>query len=439
MKKAISILLTLLVLTACSQSIPKAESPPESSPESPTASPPGSLTTSSPESSAISETSKTPITAPDLPSLTAEQTGEFAPSAANFTVEAFKRAYAEKAGRNCMVSPLSVMLALSMTANGANGETLAEIEKMFGMNMSDLNESVSAYADSLPSAGKTKLNVANSIWYRDRLTVLDGFLDVNKRYYGAAVQKSAFDGKTLAEINNWVKDNTDGMIDKIIDEIPNEAVMYLINAIAFDGKWEEEYEERQVRESNFYAYDGSTQTAEMMYSGENIYIEDNYAAGFIKPYKGGNYSFAALLPNEGVSIDEYAAGLTGESLLKTLGNRSYEEVSAGLPKFKSDYGIEMSSLLKAMGVKAAFDETAADFSKLGTSPNGNIYISEVLHKTFIEVDEKGTKAAAVTAVAARDNAMHIVKTVVLDRPFVYAIIDNSTNLPIFIGVLTSVN
>jgi len=373
-------------------------------------------------------------------SVSAAAGSKFKTSAADFTVNVFKRAYSGKKGGNSMVSPLSVMTALSMAANGANAKTLAEMEKALGINMSELNPELSAYIKNLPSSKNVKVNIANSIWYRDGFAVKDSFLKTNKKFYSAKIQKSKFDKKAVSTINNWVSKNTDGMIDEILDEIPSEAVMYLINAIAFDGKWEEAYKEPSVRDGEFASYGGKKQNVRMMYSEENVYINDGKAVGFIKPYKDGNYSFAALLPNEGVNIDDYIAGLTGESLTKTLNSRSYEKVAAGLPKFKSEYGIEMSALLKSMGMKRAFDDKKADFSKLGGVPGGNIYISEVIHKTFIEVDEEGTKAAAVTEIGMARNAMPLKpKTVILDRPFVYAIIDNSTNLPIFIGVLTSVD
>jgi len=453
-KRLISVMLSLTLVTACAQKAQDTQDAPP--PEVTTTAEAETTTTTESTTATKSETvsatvSATEVTTETTASETAATTTasaiakpvvesrEFAPAAADFTVDVFKRAYAEGKGKNAMTSPLSVMLALSMTANGANGETLAEIERMFGMDLNALNERTSAFIGNLPSSNGAKLNVANSIWYRDGLNVLDAFLGVNKKYYKAEIRKSAFDSKTAADINGWVKKKTDGMIEKVISEIPAETVMYLINAIAFDGKWEEEYKDAQVRDADFTAYGGAKQTANMMYGDEDIYISDKNATGFIKPYKDGNYSFAALLPNKGVNIDDYVAGLNGENLLNTLDNKSYEQVYTGIPKFKCEYDVILNTLLGDMGMNLAFDPDAADFSKLGTSPNGNIYISNVLHKTFIEVDEKGTKAAAVTVVADNGGSMPLEpKTVILDRPFVYAIIDNATNLPVFIGVLTEI-
>jgi len=327
-----------------------------------------------------------------------------------------------------------------MTANGADGDTLSEMEAVLGdKEIEHLNGFLLSYMKSLYSGDSSKFGIANSIWFRDseNFTVEEAFLQTNKSYYNADIFKSAFDASTVTDINNWVKENTDGLIKEIIDEIPPLAVMYLINAIIFDAEWQRTYYEHQVRNRDFTAYNGQTQTAKMMYSGEWQFIEDELATGFIKPYKGNHYSFAALLPNEGVSIDDYVASLTGAGLLYTLSNVQGEEVRTGLPKFSFDYDLSMNDVLENMGIERAFCPDNADFSKLGQVEDVNIFISKVIHKTYIEVDELGTKAGAVTMVeaaagSAPDNEP---KVVILDRPFVFMIIDNKTNLPVFIGVV----
>ena len=179
----------------------------------------------------------------------------------------------------------------------------------------------------------------------------------------------------------------------------------------------------------------------MMTSEERLYLCDENSTGFIKNYSGGKYSFAALLPNEGIDIYEYIQGLTGERLQNTFDGAQASAVKATMPKFSYEYESSLNDALKKLGMNSAFDESKADFSKMGKSSNGNIFISEVKHKTFICVDERGTKAGAVTSVAMDNGAadpmsMHSVK---LDRPFVYMIIDNDTNLPLFIGAVTDIN
>jgi len=294
----------------------------------------------------------------------------------------------------------------------------------------------------LPSTEKAKLNIANSIWFRDdeRLQVKPGFLQKNADYYNAAAYKSPFDKQTLNDINNWVKFHTDGMIEKILEEINDDAVMYLINAVVFDAKWEVAYKKDAIKKGIFTDINGKKQNVDFMSSMESKYLDDGKATGFIKPYAGGQYSFAALLPNEGVSIEEYIASLTGEGFINTIKNAINESVAASMPKFSYKYEIEMSDALIALGMTDAFDGDKADFSRMATSSRGNIYIDFVKHKTFISVDELGTKAGAVTIVGMNEatSVKPQPKIVTLDRPFVYVIIDNATNLPIFIGTLMSV-
>ena len=360
----------------------------------------------------------------------------FKNGAADFAVRLFQNTREE--GKNSLISPLSVMLALSMTANGARGETLAQMEVLLGgsIPIDTLNKYLHAYVGSLPSSEKAKLTRANSIWFKDSgFTVEEDFLQRNADYYGAAAYKSAFDEKTLRDINNWVKENTDGVIDKIVDPY---AAMYLVNTVLFDAEWQNIYRKHEVRDGTFTAIDGAKRTVSMMYSNESLYLDDGKATGFLKPYKNG-YSFAALLPNEGVALDDYIASLTGEGFLTTVKNAKEGPVEAAMPKFSYDYGIEMSDALKALGMTVPFDAELADFSGLGHSSDGNIYISRVLHKAYIAVDEKGTKAGAATAIEApAAGVWEDRRRVILDRPFVYAIIDNAAGLPIFIGAVTDI-
>ncbi len=363
----------------------------------------------------------------------------FIRSQMRLSVELFQSSVLESKDKNVLISPLSVQLALAMTANGAAGKTREEMEQVLGgeIPIGELNEYLYSYVQSLPSEDKYKLEIANSIWFRDqkeRLTVEKDFLQKNADYYGAQAYKSPFDNQTVNDINSWVKNHTDGMIDKIIEEIGSDTVMYLINALVFDAEWENIYDKSAILDGTFTAISGDKRTVEMMSSKENSYLDDGKATGFIKDYKGGKYSFAALLPNEGVDIYEYMAGLTGEGLLSTLENAQSGTVMATLPKFSYEYELRMNDVLAGLGMPSAFDGGAADFSKMAKSANGNIYIGDVLHKTFISVDERGTKAGAVTKVEMVDESIPCYeKVVVLDRPFVYMLIDNATNLPLFIG------
>lgn len=362
--------------------------------------------------------------------------GESSVAPTDFAVRLFQTG--AQSGKNTLISPVSVLYALAMTANGAEGETLAQMEETLGMSVSELNDYLYAYMNSLPEAEKYKLSVANAIWFTDdeRFTVEQDFLQTNADYYGAGIYQAPFDDSTLADINNWVEDNTDGMIKDVLDNIPEEAVMYLVNALAFDAEWQSIYKENQVRDAVFTKEDGTQQDIELMYSQEYSYIEDDKAAGFIKYYADSKYAFVALLPNEGVSVEEYVASLSGEHLAALLAEPQEAAVSAAIPRFECEYGVELSDILAAMGMTDAFDMYNADFTGLGHSEDENIFISRVIHKTYIAVDERGTKAGAVTAVGMSSAAdTPEPKRVILDRPFVYMLIDCEANLPLFIGTM----
>lgn len=368
----------------------------------------------------------------------------FAQSQMRLVVDLFQSSVLESKDENVLISPLSILLALAMTANGADGDTKAEMEALLGgeISLEDLNEYLYSYVNNLPTDKKYKLQIANSIWFRDdegRLQVEKDFLQKNADYYGAQAYKAAFDDQTLKDINNWVKDHTDGMIDSILDQIDEDAVMYLINALVFDAEWQQVYDKSDVYKGKFTNIDGTEKQVDMMHSEETVYLQDENATGFMKPYSGSKYSFAALLPNEGVDIYEYIAGLSGEKLMETLSTPQLGMVMATLPKFSYEYELSMNDVLKELGIPSAFSGDTADFSKMAHSSRGNIYIGEVLHKTFISVDELGTKAGAVTKVQMNDESAPMSEWVVnLNRPFVYMIIDNETNLPVFIGTVMDI-
>lgn len=362
---------------------------------------------------------------------------------ANFSVKLFQKS--TKENESSMISPVSVMMALSMTANGADTGTKKEMEQLLagGGSIDELNEYLYAYKNQLPSDSDNRLSLANAIWFRDdkdQLKVEPDFLQKNANYYGAEAYESPFDKTTVDDINQWVKDHTDGMIDNMVDRINKDSIMYLLNAVVFDAKWENPYTKNDVNSGEFTAWDGTIRSVDMMTSDESMYLDDGTATGIIKNYKGGQYSFVALLPNEGTNVNDYLESLTGEHLLSIIENAQSTTVVTRIPKFSYNYTIKMNDALIELGLQTAFDSDAADFSKLGSSSDGNIYIGEVLHKSYISVDELGTKAGAVTKVEmATESAMETRHEVLLNRPFVYAIIDNNTKLPIFLGTVMDIN
>lgn len=367
--------------------------------------------------------------------------GDASSAVEDFSVKLFQNS--ASSDQNTLLSPLSVLCALAMTANGAKNETLAQMEDVFGLSVPELNKYLYAYLKRLPSSDKYKFNIADSVWFKDDdgLTVDPDFLQTNADYYGASIYKAPFDESTLKNINNWVDDHTDHMIPNILDNISPSAVLYLINALAFDAEWETIYNETQIQDGTFTTESGEKQDVKMMYGEDHQYLDDGSATGFIKYYADQKYAFAALLPNKDVSIKDYIASLTGEGLMTTLENAQGVPVNTVIPKFKSEYSLEMSDILKSMGMTDAFDANSADFSGLGQVKGENISIGKVLHKTYIALDERGTRAGAATIVEMRTTGTlaEKPKEVCLDHPFVYMIIDCETNLPVFIGTTMRIN
>lgn len=348
--------------------------------------------------------------------------------------------------KNTLISPLSVISAMAMTANGSAGNTRAQLEQAFQTSSEQLSSYLSTLQKQLPQGEQYRVSLANSIWMRDDkgLTVEQAFLEKNKEWFGAGVYQEPFNARTVKKVNSWVKDNTHGMIPSILSDIPDDAMLYLINALAFEAEWASVYHDYNVQTQPFHAADGTIQDAEIMHSQEDIYLQDEHATGFLKYYADEKYAFAALLPDEDTSLADYVDGLTGERIQQILANSQDTIVYAGLPKFKYEFSTSLKDTLTDMGITDAFIPGTADFSAMGVYKNGDevrpLSISDVIHKTFIEVGEQGTRAGAATMVEMLAGCAFIEdpKEVVLDRPFVYMLIDCESQVPIFIGTLNSI-
>ena len=360
-------------------------------------------------------------------------------TATDFAVRLFQQA--KNGEENTLISPLSVLPALSMTCNGAKDETRFQMEQTLGMPVDKLNEYLYSYIHHLPNEKDCQFHLANSIWLRDAkdFIVDDIFLKNNAKYYDAGIYQSAFDDQTLADINNWVAAQTNDMIPTILDQIDSDAYMYLINALSFDSKWSSIYESSSVSNDVFTTENGTSQDVEMMHSSEYEYIEDENVSGFLKPYSGYSYAFVALLPKEGIPLTEYVNSLTGEHLHHLLTTVEECPITAGIPKFETEFSIDLIPPLQTLGIHDAFDKDLANFSGMGSfdSPWERLYINSILHKSFFSIGEKGTKAGASTIVGMEKSASSInpeeAKEVILDRPFLYMIVDYENRFPIFIG------
>ena len=370
-------------------------------------------------------------------------TDEFKTAMADFSLALTNTTVSlEKEGKaNHLVSPLSALICLSMLANGAEGETLAQMEAVLGMPIDELNKALYAYTSSLYTGKDCKVSVADSIWYRDgdSFSVREEFLQTCADWYEAQQYAAPFDETTRKDINKWVDHYTDGMIDSILDDpIPAEAVMYVVNALVFDAKWEDEYEKKDILTDTFTSLSGTESPVTMLRSEESRYLTVEGGFGVAKPYKGSAYCFVGLLPEEGTDIYAFAASLDGGDWTAMWQEQTRETVYTRIPEFTYASDMDLTASLQEMGMTHLFSSDTADLSGLGTSAMGNLYCDGVYQKTFIQVDRNGTKAAAVTwAVNKAECAAPMEpKYVYLDRPFVYAIVDTKTGLPVFVGVVT---
>ena len=357
----------------------------------------------------------------------------------DFAVKLLKESYSTD--KNTLVSPLSILYALAMTANGAKEDTLKQMESVIGMTSEEMNLYLYSYISSLPEDKKYKLGIGNSIWFTDdeEFKINNDFLKNIATYYKANVYKTPFNDKTCKDINRWVKDKTDGMIENILDRVPEDAIMYLVNALSFDAEWDSVYKKGEIIEGKFMSENDEKKDVPFMYSYEGIYLEDEKASGFMKYYKDEKYAFVAMLPGNGVNVSGYLSYLAeNNSLSDLLSNAKKETVHAAIPKFETEYNTDMSEVLSKMGITLAFDQYNADFSGMGVYSGKNIYVSRVLHKTKISVTEKGTRAGASSVVEMSKNCAEESKAVYLNRPFIYMIVDCENNVPIFIGTVMSI-
>ena len=434
MKKAISTIMTasLLMGMICSCSV---------KPDGPNPNQDPSVT----EASKIVRTGE-PVTI-SIQELGTETSEKYRQAYINTSFELLKKSL--NGNSNVMISPASILLALSMTESGANGDTLKQMASLWG-GESDHNGQLSYASEILKKLNNSKgvsMHAADSVWINDALLngkVKAEFVDFVKQYYDAEVQNLEFNDQTLAQLNDWVKEHTDGMISKILDSFEPETAMVLINAIAFDGKWAEQYEEYQVNDGKFHNAQGQEIDVKMLNGSEGVYLENGKATGFVKYYEGYQYGFVVMLPkDEKQSADDMLKEFTGDDFDKYLNSASREyKVFTQMPEFSYDYSTDLNDTLKALGITAAFDPYAADFTGIAQfDDDKNLFISKVIHKTHIEVSRTGTRAAAVTAVtmdAAGAIMDEHIKYVTCDRPFAYAIVDMTDNTPVFIGTVNDI-
>lgn len=361
----------------------------------------------------------------------------------DFAAELLRRTHVQ--GENTLVSPLSVTLALGMTANGAAEGTLGEFERLFGLGRDTLNSLCARFmADYTSLGGSTEATVANSLWADPDIALANGFVLRCQETYGAELfQEDLQDPATVQAVNGWVSDATRGLIPSVVEEFDRDAVLALINAVYLKNQFERPFETPHSDwEMDFTAADGTVSHPKGMHNGtrNEEYISHERGQGVLLPYDDGRLGLLLMLPEEGVSLSEYLAGWDAGTVAELLAAREERRVSLTCPKFKAEWDGSLREALTAMGLEGAFDEDRADFSAMGSVPNrpeSNICIGDVVHKTAFEINEKGTEAAAVTAVEmmAPTSAMPPQDLIHLrfDRPFVYGIVDVEMRTPLFLG------
>jgi len=357
----------------------------------------------------------------------------------SFGLKLFKNINAETTDSNVFISPLSISMALGMTYNGAAESTEEAMRTTleFGdLSMDEINESYKSLIELLMGIDSdVEFNIANSIWYRNDWTFKEDFFERCNEYFDARVSGLDFSQNEAAKdtMNNWVDENTNGKIEEIVDYVnPLEDVMFLINAIYFKGNWTYRFNEEDTKDGVFHLSGGGSKVCKMMQIESDFkYFADSLLQVIDIPYGNGNYSMVVILPSSGVNVDDLIAELTQEKWEEWMSGFSKDTLTLLLPKFKLEYKIEdkLEEVLTDMGMGIAFDDLGADFT--GMYEPGGIFIDRIIHKTFLEVDEEGTEAAAATVVDMGYTSIGL--TMYVNRPFIFAIRENHSGTILFMG------
>ena len=343
-------------------------------------------------------------------------------------------AVAARGDLNPVISPLSVFYALGMAYEGAGGDTAAAFQKVLGLTAEQARQIAAYLLATLAAPGQgTTLTTANSVWLDDTLKTQQSWVDAVSAYYKASVFNTDLQAKdTLAAVNKWINDATKGLIPKMLDSIDPTTVAMLINALYMKAAWAQPFDTNKTYKSDFTTKSGERVQADYMTAelATRSYFDTPDAEGVVIPYQDGRLAFLVALPKDTLT-------LTGNTIAGLLAAaKDTDNVGFTMPKFKTDYGLDLSSALKQLGLEVAFDPDNADFSELGTAPAGPLFIGMVAHKVSMAVGEKGTEAAAATVVAVLAGAaappqeMHWID---FNKPYLYAVVDTVTGIPLFIG------
>jgi serine protease inhibitor len=385
---------------------------------------------------AMEETQKTPVDPGIASRLTTANT--------RFGFKLYREILKKSGDKNVFVSGSSVGLALAMAYNGAGGQTqqaMARALELQGLSLDEVNRANAALKTSLENPDpKVQLKIANSLWAKKGVDFKPEFIERNKNFYAAEVAALDFGSPSApATINAWVSNNTAGKIDKIVDQIDGDSILFLINAIYFKGQWTEAFDKAKTTEQPFTSGAGKQKPHPMMpQSGKYNYYENDKFQAVSLPYGGKRVSMYIFLPVEGSRLAEFHNQLTAENWDSWMSGFRQTDGDIMVPRFKVEFEVDLNEALKALGMTEAFAADRADFSGMLQSAQ-RAFISKVKHKTFAEVNEEGTEAAAVTSVEMRATSMQVPRKrfhMEIDRPFFCAIRDNQTGTVLFMGSIT---
>lgn len=360
-----------------------------------------------------------------------------------FGFKLFSQILQETDSENLFVSPSSVAIALSLLYNGADGETQTQMNQLLGfdnMTLEEVNLASKMLQRSLQRTDSmVQMNIANSLWVKQDVSFRHQFLKNNRQYFKAEITNLDFsNNQSVGIINRWVSQKTDGKINQIIDSIDKENILFLINAVYFKGTWQYEFDETLTSSEDFFLTDGSTKKRDlMMRKGDFLYQETEDFQGVSLPYGDGGWRFDVYLPKDNKTLQEFLAQLTPENWKQWVNNFQSREGSLKLPRFQSEYEIDLETHLQALGMQDGFSASKANFSQMTSY---SVVIDQVKHKTFIEVNEEGTEAAAATSIGISltsvmqpDQGFQMV----VNRPFFYAIRHQETGTILFMGTMVN--
>lgn len=359
----------------------------------------------------------------------------------DFTFSLFREVNKRKAGANVFVSPLSAAVALAMTAQGAAGQTETAMRTTLGFGSESLTAMADGYRGLLALLVSLDSSVtvrsANAIWYRTGLAVEPSFVDATRTLFGADVRSANFDDVpgTLAQVNGWVKTQTNGKIEKVLDTITRADVMFLVNALYFKGSWREKFDARLTAPATFTSASGRTSQVPTMHrEGTMGYMAGSTFQAVDLPYGNGAFSMVVVLPNAGQSVDALATSLDGAAWAQIAGGVRSAHVQLALPRFTLAYEDEWKDVLTTLGMGVAFSDFA-DFTRMVRA--GGVEITFVKQNTFVDVNEEGTEAAATTTVGIGVTSAPLSVVVRVDRPFLFAIRERLSGAVLVVGKVST--